>query len=109
MCYGRITAPRTWPPPLRSFAGVNDDLAEPMSMTSSRPARRFDWKKLGLRATSATILIPAVVAAIFVDWLFLVLIAVSVALLAIEWAFMTTPRAGPRVATAISVAVMIPL
>jgi phosphatidate cytidylyltransferase len=88
---------------------VSDDLAEPMSMTSLRPARRFDWRNLGLRAVSAGVMIPVVIAAIFFDWLFLLLIAVSVALLAIEWAAMTTPRATSRVAVVVSVAVLIPL
>ena len=88
---------------------MSDDLAEPMSMTSSRPARRFDWKNLGLRAASAAVLIPAVLAAIFFGWLFLILIAVSVALLSIEWASMTTPKAAARVAPVVSFAVLIPL
>jgi phosphatidate cytidylyltransferase len=68
-------------------------MAEPMSMTSSRPARRFDWNNLGMRAASAAVLIPAVLAAIFLGWVFLVVIAIAVALLAVEWSGMSTPRA----------------
>jgi phosphatidate cytidylyltransferase len=86
-------------------------------MTSSRPARRFDWRNLALRAASAAVLIPAVVAAIFLPWLFPtwlsgvfpMLVAVSIALLSIEWAEMTAPRAPARVAVALTVAVVAPL
>ena len=97
-------------------------------MTSSRPARRFDWKNLALRAASAAVLIPAVVAAVFLPWLaerqplvlfpvaatlsqalFPVLIAVAIALLSVEWAAMTAPRASTRVAVALTAAVIVPL
>ena len=61
-------------------------------MTSSRPARRFDWNNLGIRAASAAVLIPAVLGAIFLGWVFLVVIAISVALLAFEWTGMSTSR-----------------
>jgi phosphatidate cytidylyltransferase len=67
-------------------------MAEPTSMTSSRPARRFDWNNLGIRAASAAVLIPAVLAAIFLGWVFLVVIAIAVALLAFEWSSMSTPK-----------------
>ena len=86
-------------------------------MTSSRPARRFDWQNLALRAASAAVLIPAVVAAVFLPWmfpfwlagLFPMLVAVAIALLAIEWAAMTARRSPNRVAVALTVAVVIPL
>lgn len=84
-------------------------MAEPVSVTSLRSARRFDWKNLGLRAASAAVLVPAVVGAIFVGWLFLVMIAVSVALLAIEWAAMTAPGSIVRLATTVTVVVLIAL
>jgi phosphatidate cytidylyltransferase len=80
-----------------------------MSMTSSRPARRFDWKNLGLRAISAVVLIAAVVFAMLYPVLFMLLIAVSVGLLSFEWASMTSPRTAPRVAIVVCVAVLIPL
>ena len=89
---------------------MSDDLAEPMSMTSSRPARRFDWKNLGIRAASAAVLVPTVLAAIWFGHApFLILISVSVALLAIEWASMTTPSRATRVAVVMSIAVLIAL
>lgn len=75
-------------------------------------ARRFDWSNLGIRVASATVLVPAVLGAVwFADlpglrWLFLVLVAVAVALLAIEWGAMTAPRAPIRVSTALTVAIL---
>jgi len=86
-------------------------------MTSSRPARRFDWQNLALRAASAAVLIPAVIGAIFLPWLspkwlagvFPMLVAVSIALLSIEWAEMTARRARARVAIALTAVVVIPL
>jgi phosphatidate cytidylyltransferase len=81
-------------------------MAEPTSMTSSRPARRFDWKNLGIRAASATVLIPAVLGAIFEAWLFLIVIAISVALLAIEWGGMSAKRARNQIATAVAIVVL---
>ena len=65
-------------------------------MTSSRPARRFDWNNLGLRAASAAVLIPAVLGSIFLGPVFLVIIAISVALLAYEWTAMSMPRVRGR-------------
>jgi phosphatidate cytidylyltransferase len=67
-------------------------MAEPTSMTSSPPARRFDWSNLGIRAASAAVLIPAVLGAIFSGKLFLFVIAISVALLAYEWSSMSARR-----------------
>ena len=76
-------------------------------MTSSPPARRFDWTNLGIRAASATVLIPAAVAAVwFGGWALLLMVAVSTALLAIEWGGMSAPRAPVRVAAAVMVAVL---
>ncbi|HEX6859024.1 MAG TPA: phosphatidate cytidylyltransferase [Caulobacteraceae bacterium] len=76
-------------------------------MTSSQPARRFDWGNLGVRAASAVVLIPAAVAAIYFGGaVLLVLIAVSVSLLALEWGAMSAPRAPIRVAAAVMTAVL---
>lgn len=76
-------------------------------MTSLQPARRFDWSNLGLRVASAVVLVPtALLAAWFGGWLFLVLIAVAVALLAIEWGGMSAPKAPIRVSAAVTVAVL---
>lgn len=75
-------------------------------------ARRFDWANLGVRVASATVLVPAVLGAVWFSdmpglrWLFLVLVAVAVALLAIEWGAMTAPTAPIRVSTALTVAIL---
>jgi phosphatidate cytidylyltransferase len=76
-------------------------------MTYLPQARRFDWSNLGIRIASAVVLIPAVLWAVWSGaWAFLVMIAVAVALLAIEWGAMSAPRAPVRVATAVTVAVL---
>ena len=83
-------------------------MALSLPMTSLPPARRFDWTNLGLRMASAAVLIPAVMAAAwFGGWPYLVLIAVGVALLAIEWGGMSAPVAPTRVATAVAAAVLV--
>jgi phosphatidate cytidylyltransferase len=78
-------------------------------MTSLPQAKGFNWTNLGLRTASAAVLIPAVVAAVFIDldWPYLVLVSVSVALLAIEWGGMSAPRAPIRLAAAVTAAVLI--
>jgi phosphatidate cytidylyltransferase len=73
---------------------------------SAPRSRRFDWKNLGLRAASATALIPAVLAAIWFRWAFLLMIASAVALLAMEWGRMSAPRAARRIAIAVALAVL---
>jgi phosphatidate cytidylyltransferase len=76
-------------------------------MTSLPQARRFDWTNLGLRVASAVVLVPAALAAAwFGGWLFLVVVSVGIALLAIEWGGMSAPRAPIRVAAAVAVAVL---
>ena len=71
-------------------------------------AKSFNWTNLGLRTASAAVLIPAVVAAVFVDlnWPYLVLVSVAVALLAIEWGGMSAPKAPIRMAAAVTAAVL---
>ena len=83
-------------------------MAQSRPTTSLPQARRFDWSNLGLRVASATVLIPAVVAAVTIDtrWPFLVLISLGAALLAIEWGGMSAPRAPVRVAAAVTAAVL---
>lgn len=79
-------------------------------MTSSQPARRFDWSNLGVRAASAVVLIPAAVAAIyFGGWVLLLFVSVAVALLALEWGGMSAPGAPIRIAAAVTTAVLIAL
>ena len=86
---------------------MNDDLAEPMSMTSSRPARRFDWRNLGLRSASAAVLIPAVIGAIWAGHApFLLMVAAAVALLAKEWGGMSAGRGSPWVSAALGLSVI---
>lgn len=83
-------------------------MAQSSPMTSSPPAKRFDWSNLGLRVASAAVAGPAVLAATwFGGWPYLVLIAIGVALLAIEWGGMTAPGAPTRVAAAVAAAVLI--
>ena len=77
-------------------------------ITSLPPAKRFDWTNLGLRVASAAVLIPAAMAATwFGGWPYLVLIAIGVALLAIEWGGMSAPVAPTRVAAAVAAAVLV--
>lgn len=79
-------------------------------MTSSRPARRFDWSNLRQRAMSATVLAPlAVLAVWFGDWALLLLVSAAAALLANEWSVMSAPRAPLRVALAITASVLLAL
>lgn len=82
-------------------------MAELTSMTSSPPARSFDWKNLAYRLASATVLIPAVLAAIWYGGgPFLLMIAISIGLMSIEWGKMSAPDAPAEVAVAISVAAL---
>jgi phosphatidate cytidylyltransferase len=77
-------------------------------MTSLPPAKRFDWSNLGLRVASAVVLVPAALAAAwFGGWPYLVLIAIGVALLAIEWGGMSAPVSPTRVAAVVAAAVLI--
>jgi len=92
---------------------VSDDTAGLSRIMSLQQARRFDWSNLAVRVVSATVLIPAVVAAVWLPipqlpyaWPFLTLIAVAVALLSIEWGSMTAPSAPVRVSAAVTVAVL---
>jgi phosphatidate cytidylyltransferase len=74
----------------------------------SAPARkRFDWNNLRLRVISAAILAPAVVAVVWLGgWLFLVLLATAVALLAVEWGGMSAPETPFRSALVICIAIL---
>ena len=83
-------------------------MAQSLPMTSSPPAKRFDWTNLGLRVASAAVIAPAAIAAAwFGGWPYLVLIAMGVALLAIEWGGMTAPGAPTRVAAAVAASVLV--
>jgi phosphatidate cytidylyltransferase len=77
-------------------------------MTSPRRAKPFNWNDFGLRVVSAAVLIPTVLFATWweKDWLFLLLVAIGAALLAIEWGVMTERQAPTRVATAVALSVL---
>ncbi len=82
-------------------------MARSWPMTSSPPAKRFDWSNLGLRIASAAVIAPAAVGAAWLGgWPYLVLIAIGVALLALEWGGMSAPVAPTRVSAAVTVAVL---
>ncbi len=90
---------------------MNGASAAPRLVTYLPPAKRFDWSNLGVRVLSATVLVPVVLGAIWADqpplnWLFLIMLAVAVALLAIEWAGMSAPLAPIRVAFVVALAVL---
>jgi phosphatidate cytidylyltransferase len=80
-------------------------------MTSLPQARRFDWTNLALRVASAVVLVPAVLGAVMapLDWPYLLLISIGVAVLAIEWGGMSAPRAPLRVAAVVTAAVLVPV
>lgn len=76
-------------------------------MTSSPPARRFDWTNLGLRAISAAILAPIAVLAVWFGGLpFFAVVAVAVAVLAREWAGMSAPHAPIRATALMTAAIL---
>ena len=76
-------------------------------MTSSPPAKRFDWNNLAIRVASATVLVPTVLGAIWYGGgPFLLMIAIAIGLLAIEWGKMSAPEAPAEVAVTITVAVL---
>jgi phosphatidate cytidylyltransferase len=63
-------------------------------MTSPSPAKRFNWGNLRMRVVSATVLVPTVVAAVWLGgfW-FLALALVCTAILAREWGKISAPKA----------------
>ena len=65
-------------------------------MTSPSPAKRFNWGNLRMRVVSATVLVPTVVAAVWLGGFWILALAlVCVALLAREWGKISAPKA-PR-------------
>jgi phosphatidate cytidylyltransferase len=70
-------------------------------------ARRFDWDNLALRIVSGAILAPAALA---IAWFggapFLVMVAVAVSVLSIEWAVMAARPAPARLAITMTAAVL---
>ncbi len=83
-------------------------MARSPPITSLPPAKQFNWTNLGLRVASAAVLVPTAVAAVwFGGWPWLVMIAIAVALLAIEWGGMSAPVSPTRVAAAVAAAALI--
>ena len=79
-------------------------------MTSSLPAKRFDWRNLRLRILSGVVLGPTSFAVIaYGHWPLLVLVAVALAFLALEWGVMCARAAPGRIATLVAVGVLAPL
>ena len=79
-------------------------------MTLSPPARRFNWRDLGIRAVSAVVLIPAVIFAIaYGQWAFTLLISVGAALMCLEWGQMSAPAAANRIGAAVTLGVVAPV
>ena len=77
---------------------------------ASAPRKRFDWRNFRIRALSAAILIPITLVVVWVGgWLYLLLLSVAIALLAVEWAGMSAPAARNRAAAVLLVAVLAPL
>lgn len=77
-------------------------------MTSSPQVKRFDWRNLALRALSAAILAPIAIACVwFGGPAFLVMIAVAVAVLTLEWGEMCDADTPVRAAAVIAVAILI--
>lgn len=76
-------------------------------MTSSRPAKAFDWTNLRLRVLSAAVLAPSVVAIVWLGgWLYLLMICAAIAVLTVEWGVMSSPDQPLRTALAMAAAVL---
>jgi phosphatidate cytidylyltransferase len=79
-------------------------------MTSSPPAKRFDWNALGVRVVSSIVLIPVALLAVYHGGLpFLILIVAGAALLSHEWGRMSAPKAPTRGAAAVFLAILCPV
>jgi phosphatidate cytidylyltransferase len=77
-------------------------------MTSSPPAKRFDWRNLALRALSAAILAPLALLCVWLGGLpFLVMLSVATAVLTIEWGEMCDKETPIRAAAVIAAAVLV--
>ena len=73
-------------------------------MTSPSPAKRFNWGNLRTRVVSATVLVPTVVAAVWLGgYWFMALSLVCVALLAREWGKISAPKAPNAVGAVVGV------
>lgn len=76
-------------------------------MTPLQPARRFDWTNLGMRVASGVVLSAAAVGVVWLGGpVFLIALAVAVALLAIEWAKMSAPEHPVKMALVLTIGVL---
>ncbi len=76
------------------------------------PAKKFNWKNLGARVASGFVLVPLVIEAIWWDksgWGVVVMASIAAAVLAYEWAVMSTEHGRKRVMTVVALAVIIPV
>ncbi len=83
-------------------------------MTSSPPARRFNWNDLGVRVASALVLIPAALFAVIfggdhVSILFLVLVGIGAVVLGLEWGLISEPPIWKRIGAAVALGVLVPV
>jgi len=79
---------------------------------STPPAKKFNWKNLGARVASGFVLVPLVIEAIWWDksgWGVVVMASIAAAVLAYEWAVMSTEHGRKRVMTVVVLAVIIPV
>lgn len=77
---------------------------------SKPPGKGFDWRNLGIRVASGTVLVPTVLAAVWVGgWAMVLLVSVAAGLLAREWAVMSAERGRKRVMTVVALGVIVPL
>ncbi|HEX8232224.1 MAG TPA: phosphatidate cytidylyltransferase [Caulobacteraceae bacterium] len=92
------------------MSSIPESAASAEPSRSAPRSRRFDWKNLAVRAASAAVLAPLAVAAVwFGGWLFLVVLAVTVSLLAIEWAMMSSPGVSVRLSGAVTATILLAL
>jgi phosphatidate cytidylyltransferase len=76
-------------------------------MASSQPGKRFDWNNLRIRVLSGAILAPLALAAVWIGGAaFLVMMAVGVALLTLEWGAMCDSETPVRAALVIAAAIL---
>lgn len=93
-----------------AMAGPRSMTSSPRAETPAASPKRFNWRNLRLRLLSAAILIPVTLGIVWLGgWLYLVLLAVAVALLAVEWGEMSSERASKRAAVILLAAVLTPM
>ncbi len=85
----------------------------PAKIQSAKSSAKPRWRELAIRIVSALVLIPVVLIIIMLPldgmpfvrpWPFLLMLSIGVALLAIEWGWMSAPTVGGRTAIAVAAA-----